>query len=149
MHLCFISFYYCAYVTSVVMRCGINSSRSYGNSSCCDRCCLAFSLLVFTLIQDSFTRCFKSNSPEPWNWNIYLFPLWCLGVVIRYGILFPLRGLTLLVGWLAFFAAFFPVHFLLKGQKMRSKIEVTYLISHLCQFLVVDVCMFICSHNMS
>lgn len=40
------------------------------------------------------------------------------------------RGLTLLVGWLAFFAAFFPVHFLLKGQKLRSKIEVTYLISH-------------------
>lgn len=45
-------------------------------------------------MQDSFTRCFKSNSPEPWNWNIYLFPLWCFGVVIRYGILFPLRYLS-------------------------------------------------------
>ncbi|CAL5072370.1 unnamed protein product [Urochloa decumbens] len=77
------------------------------------------------IVDDSFTRCFKSNSPEPWNWNIYLFPLWCLGVVIRYGILFPLRSLTLAIGWLAFFAAFFPVHFLLKGQdKLRSKIEV-------------------------
>ena len=41
--------------------------------------------------QDSFTRCFKSNSPEPWNWNIYLFPLWCCGVVFRYFILFPVR----------------------------------------------------------
>ncbi|KAF5758835.1 putative glycerol-3-phosphate 1-O-acyltransferase [Helianthus annuus] len=40
-------------------------------------------------MQDSFTRCFKSNPPEPWNWNVYLFPLWCLGVVVRYGILFP------------------------------------------------------------
>lgn len=41
--------------------------------------------------QDSFTRCFKSNPPEPWNWNVYLFPLWCCGVVIRYLILFPVR----------------------------------------------------------
>ncbi|KAM0846091.1 hypothetical protein ACQ4PT_055902 [Festuca glaucescens] len=76
------------------------------------------------IVDDSFTRCFKSNSPEPWNWNIYLFPLWCLGVVIRYGLLFPLRALTLLLGWLAFFAAFFPVHFLMKGQsKLKRKIE--------------------------
>ena len=42
-------------------------------------------------IQDSFTRCFKSNPPEPWNWNVYLFPLWCFGVVIRYFVLFPAR----------------------------------------------------------
>lgn len=41
--------------------------------------------------QDSFTRCFKSIPPEPWNWNIYLFPLWCFGVVIRYFVLFPGR----------------------------------------------------------
>ncbi|KAL4556021.1 hypothetical protein LXL04_038656 [Taraxacum kok-saghyz] len=43
------------------------------------------------IVDDSFTRCFKSNPPEPWNLNIYiyLFPLWCLGVVVRYGILFP------------------------------------------------------------
>lgn len=53
-----------------------------------------FYQLCFTHMQDSFTRCFKSNSPEPWNWNIYLFPLWCFGVVIRYGILFPLRYLS-------------------------------------------------------
>jgi glycerol-3-phosphate O-acyltransferase 3/4 len=59
--------------------------------------CLIMTLPVFALMQDSFTRCFKSNSPEPWNWNIYLFPLWCLGVVIRYGLLFPLRYLSLMV----------------------------------------------------
>jgi hypothetical protein len=41
-----------------------------------------------------------------------------------------LRSLTLAIGWLAFFAAFFPVHFLLKGQaKLRSKIEVRSFIS--------------------
>ncbi|KAI3441168.1 uncharacterized protein J3R85_002405 [Psidium guajava] len=43
------------------------------------------------IIDDSFTRCFKSNPPEPWNWNIYLFPLWCFGVLVRYLILFPAR----------------------------------------------------------
>ncbi|WZZ21746.1 hypothetical protein YC2023_123133 [Brassica napus] len=51
------------------------------------------------IIDDSFTRCFKSNPPEPWNWNIYLFPLWCFGVVVRYCILFPLRCLTLAFGF--------------------------------------------------
>ncbi|KAE8779901.1 glycerol-3-phosphate acyltransferase 4 [Hordeum vulgare] len=81
------------------------------------------------IVDDSFTRCFKSNSPEPWNWNIYLFPLWCLGVVIRYGLLFPLRFLTLVLGWMAFFTAFFPVHFLMNGKnKLKSKIEVSYFI---------------------
>lgn len=42
-------------------------------------------------MQDSFTRCFKSNAPEPWNWNVYLFPLWVMGVAVRYLILFPIR----------------------------------------------------------
>lgn len=49
------------------------------------------SFLILAACQDSFTRCFKSIPPEPWNWNVYLFPLWCLGVVVRYGFLFPLR----------------------------------------------------------
>jgi hypothetical protein len=47
------------------------------------------------------------------------------------------RGLTLLVGWLAFFAAFFPVHFLLKGQKMRSKIE-RKLVEMMCSVFVAS-----------
>lgn len=52
--------------------------------------------------QDSFTRCFKSNTPEPWNWNLYLAPLWCLGVIVRYGILFPIRSLFFLFGFFSF-----------------------------------------------
>ncbi|KAL0750912.1 hypothetical protein Bca101_032915 [Brassica carinata] len=67
------------------------------------------------IVDDSFTRCFKSNPPEPWNWNIYLFPLWCFGVVVRYCILFPLRCLTLAFGWFIFLSTFIPVHSLLKG----------------------------------
>jgi hypothetical protein len=54
------------------------------------------------IIDDSFTRCFKSNTPEPWNWNLYLAPLWCLGVIVRYGILFPIRSLFFLFGFFSF-----------------------------------------------
>ncbi|GMP37310.1 hypothetical protein CsSME_00009050 [Camellia sinensis var. sinensis] len=76
------------------------------------------------IVDDSFTRCFKSIPPEPWNWNVYLFPLWCLGVVVRYLILFPMRVLVLTIGWIVFLAAYFPVHVLLKGHdKLRKKLE--------------------------
>ena len=43
------------------------------------------------IVDDSFLRCFQSQSTDPWNWNIYLFPLWAVGMVVRYLILFPLR----------------------------------------------------------
>ncbi|OAY82101.1 Glycerol-3-phosphate acyltransferase 4, partial [Ananas comosus] len=90
------------------------------------------------IVDDSFTRCFKSNPPEPWNWNIYLFPLWCLGVVVRYGILFPLRVAVLAIGWIVFFSAFFPVHFLLKGYpKWRRKLE-RKLVEMMCSVFVAS-----------
>ncbi|XP_020256489.1 glycerol-3-phosphate acyltransferase 3-like isoform X1 [Asparagus officinalis] len=90
------------------------------------------------IIDDSFTRCFKSNPPEPWNWNIYLFPLWCLGVVVRYGILFPTRVFILAAGWILFFSAFFPVHFLLAGHnKWRRKIE-RKLVEMMCSIFVAS-----------
>ncbi|KAG0472495.1 hypothetical protein HPP92_017041 [Vanilla planifolia] len=86
--------------------------------------CPRLSEAAGAIVDDSFTRCFKSNSPEPWNWNVYLFPLWCLGVAIRYCILFPVRVSILAIGWLIFFAAFLPVHFLLTGtNKWRHYIE--------------------------
>ena len=43
------------------------------------------------IVDDSFLRCFKQASTEPWNWNAYLFPLWVVGLIVRYFILFPLR----------------------------------------------------------
>ena len=43
------------------------------------------------IVDDTFTKCFKSNAPDPWNWNAYLLPLWACGCVVRYGILFPVR----------------------------------------------------------
>lgn len=90
------------------------------------------------IVDDSFTRCFKSNSPEPWNWNIYLFPLWCLGVLIRYLILFPGRLITLLIGWILFFAGFLPVHFLLSDRSYwKRKIERT-LVEMMCSVFVAS-----------
>ncbi len=51
---------------------------------------------VSAVVDDSFNRCFMSTEAEDWNWNIYLFPGWLIGVIIRYCIAFPLR-LTALV----------------------------------------------------
>ncbi|KAK4405393.1 Glycerol-3-phosphate acyltransferase 9 [Sesamum angolense] len=90
------------------------------------------------IVDDSFTRCFKSNPPEPWNWNIYLFPLWCLGVVVRYGLLFPLRVIVLTIGWIIFLSCYFPVHFLLKGHdKLRKRLE-RGLVELICSFFVAS-----------
>ncbi|KAJ6310933.1 hypothetical protein OIU76_015619 [Salix suchowensis] len=90
------------------------------------------------IVDDSFTRCFKSNPPEPWNWNVYLFPLWCCGVVIRYGILFPVRVLVLAIGWIIFLSSYIPVHLLLKGHdKLRKKIERS-LVEVICMFFVAS-----------
>jgi len=55
---------------------------------------------------DSFHRCFEETMPVPWNWNIYLFPAWVGGILIRHLILFPARALALLLGHLMFFIAF-------------------------------------------
>jgi hypothetical protein len=43
------------------------------------------------VVDDSFLRCFQSAPSDNWNWNLYLFPLWCVGVVLRTFILFPIR----------------------------------------------------------
>lgn len=90
------------------------------------------------IVDDSFTRCFKSNPPEPWNWNIYLFPLWCLGVVVRYGLLFPSRAIVLTVGWIIFLSCYIPVHFLLKSHdRLRKKLE-RVLVELICSFFVAS-----------
>ncbi len=36
-------------------------------------------------------QCFTSMTPDPWNWNAYLWPTWALGVVLRQCVLLPLR----------------------------------------------------------
>ncbi|KAL1366364.1 hypothetical protein HN51_014202 [Arachis hypogaea] len=90
------------------------------------------------IVDDSFLRCFKSIRSEPWNWNVYLFPLWCFGVVIRYLILFPARVLLLSFGWMIFLSAFIPVHLLLKrDNSVRKNIE-RCLVEMICGFFVAS-----------
>ncbi|CAM8938005.1 unnamed protein product [Rhodiola kirilowii] len=90
------------------------------------------------IVDDSFTRCFKSNSSEPWNWNVYLFPIWCCGVIIRYLILFPARVIVLTVGWIIFLSLWIPLQYLLKGHpKLRMKLE-RGLVELLCSFFVAS-----------
>ncbi|KAF5796614.1 putative glycerol-3-phosphate 1-O-acyltransferase [Helianthus annuus] len=96
-------------------------------------------LETLPLPNDSFTRCFKSNPPKPWNWNIYLFPLWCLGVVVRYGILFQ-RSMVLIltIGWIIFLPCYIPVHVLLQGHnKLRKRLE-RALVESICSFFVAS-----------
>ncbi|GAA0149835.1 acyltransferase [Lithospermum erythrorhizon] len=75
---------------------------------------------------------------EPWNWNIYLFPLWCMGIIVRYGILFPSRVIVLVIGWMIFLSSYIPVHILLKGHdKLRKKLE-RCLVELICCFFVAS-----------
>lgn len=88
------------------------------------------------LVDDSFLRCFKSCPPDPWNWNVYLFPLWCLGVVVRHCVLFPIRLAVLLLGFVVFLLGFAVVGLALKGQQRRRAER--WLVQFLCQMFVVS-----------
>eukprot|EP00042_Codosiga_hollandica_P051595 m.636609 g.636609 ORF g.636609 m.636609 type:complete len:464 (+) comp58311_c0_seq7:4551-5942(+) len=57
-------------------------------------------------VADSFTACFESKPRERWNFNIYLFILWFLGVVLRYCVLFPIRFAIVLIGFLGMIVLF-------------------------------------------
>lgn len=61
---------------------------------------------ISNMVDDSFNRCFEETFPDPWNWNVYLYPAWLLGVVVRYLVLFPARLLALLLGNILFFLCF-------------------------------------------
>ncbi|CAG9466666.1 unnamed protein product [Pedinophyceae sp. YPF-701] len=75
------------------------------------------------LIDDSFWRCFEHNHADSWNWNVYLFPLWCCGVILRYFVLFPLRLLGLLTCFTGFLVSFFTVHVLVRNKKLRRRLQ--------------------------
>ena len=59
-----------------------------------------------SIVDDSFWKCFEDPDDVGWNWNFYLFPIWCIGVLTRYIILFPIRLLFLILGVLIFFIGF-------------------------------------------
>ncbi|KDD75566.1 hypothetical protein H632_c615p1 [Helicosporidium sp. ATCC 50920] len=83
------------------------------------------------IVDDSFSRCFTSSNDEPWNWNLYLMPLWGLGLAVRYLILFPIRLALVLVGFLVFIVSFAVVGWTMQGQaRMRAERR---LVQFMCQ----------------
>jgi glycerol-3-phosphate O-acyltransferase 3/4 len=90
------------------------------------------------LVDDSFLRCFKTAVEDPWNWNLYLFPLWALGVAVRNLVLFPLRLLILLLGGAFFALGFAVVGLVLQCQPERRKQAERWLIQFLCQVFIIS-----------
>ncbi|KAL4452735.1 hypothetical protein ABPG75_008397 [Micractinium tetrahymenae] len=88
------------------------------------------------IVDDSFLRCFKTLPDDPWNWNAYLFPLWLMGVVVRNCILFPLRLIMLLLGFVIFVLGFAVVGLLFKGHRLKQAER--WLVQFLCRMFVVS-----------
>eukprot|EP01112_Ceratiomyxa_fruticulosa_P006608 TRINITY_DN1743_c0_g1_i1.p1 TRINITY_DN1743_c0_g1~~TRINITY_DN1743_c0_g1_i1.p1 ORF type:complete len:482 (+),score=84.44 TRINITY_DN1743_c0_g1_i1:201-1646(+) len=74
------------------------------------------------IVEDEFTKCFTSPQHDSWNWNLYLFPAWIMGIFIRFCVLFPLRLLLLLLGTSVFAIAFITVSFV-KNTSRRSVLQ--------------------------
>jgi len=89
------------------------------------------------VVDDSFLRCFQEAPSDPWNWNVYLFPLWLIGLMVRHLILFPVRLVLLMGCFLLFFTLFFPIHYLVKDLQKRARWERT-LVQFQCQAFVAS-----------
>lgn len=85
-----------------------------------------FLIAHFSKKQDSFTKCFSSHKYVNWNWNIYLFPVWLLGVCVRYCVLFPLRLLCLIAGSSFVFTLFPIVSIFAPGKAARERYQVRH-----------------------
>jgi glycerol-3-phosphate O-acyltransferase 3/4 len=71
------------------------------------------------IVEDDFTKCFQRPRLHSWNWTVYLFPVWLLGLFMRYCILFPLR-LVILIGGCLIFAIYFAVVSMIKNKDKRE-----------------------------
>ena len=76
------------------------------------------------IIDDTFNKCFTFTDTPAWNWNFYLFPMWCVGVLIRYLVLFPLRLTFVVLATILFLVTFTAVHsFAPNRNNFRVKLE--------------------------
>ena len=74
------------------------------------------------IIDDTFNACFAFSDNTAWNWNFYLFPLWCFGVALRYLVLFPIRLTWIVTCTLLFILFFTIIHNVTRG-KLRANLE--------------------------
>ena len=68
-------------------------------------------------VQDDFSRCFQSAHSPAWNWNLYLYPLWLLGVLTRYLVLLPLRCLCIALGALLWLSLLLVIRLLVPAAR--------------------------------
>jgi len=54
------------------------------------------------IVRDSFTQCFTNYKRIPWDFEFYLWPMRYTSIVIRYGILLPIRAAIMLLSMLLF-----------------------------------------------
>ena len=78
---------------------------------------------VASAVDDSFSCCFESQPYEPWNWNFYLFPLWCVGFVVRYVFLFPVRLVSLILGMLLCLILWSIADVVITNNTKRKEVE--------------------------
>jgi glycerol-3-phosphate O-acyltransferase 3/4 len=85
------------------------------------------------------TKTTQLSKADPWNWNLYLFPLWAGGVLLRYAVLFPLRLALLIVGFLIFALAFFVITPLATARSpSRRAAWQRGLVKFMCQIFVAS-----------
>ncbi|KAG2502083.1 hypothetical protein HYH03_000575 [Edaphochlamys debaryana] len=78
---------------------------------------------VSAMVDDSFNKCFTSTRPEPWNWNIYLWPIWVVGVILRYLVLFPIRALMILLGFNSLMGCFLLLELALPKGPFKMRVQ--------------------------
>eukprot|EP00798_Chlamydomonas_sp_ICE-L_P011855 gene11855-14960_t len=76
-----------------------------------------------SMVDDSFLRCFTTNTHEPWNHEWYLWPFWAMGVVFRHLILLPLRLCVLVLSILTLVIVLFTVSAILKNSPKKKHVE--------------------------
>eukprot|EP00038_Savillea_parva_P008186 m.175293 g.175293 ORF g.175293 m.175293 type:complete len:520 (+) comp13966_c0_seq1:71-1630(+) len=53
---------------------------------------------VDAILRDSFTKCFESKDRVKWDNTFYLFPVYWVGIFLRYFVLFPFRLVIVILG---------------------------------------------------
>jgi glycerol-3-phosphate O-acyltransferase 3/4 len=73
-----------------------------------------------SIVKGNFSECFAPKPPPAWNFNLFLFVLWGIGVIIRYFILLPLRIIWFILGSTVFLGFYFTFFFLPESGKWRD-----------------------------
>ncbi|KAJ5072051.1 acyltransferase-like [Anaeramoeba ignava] len=80
------------------------------------------------IVDDQFSRAFKKKNYKPWNFEKYLYPVWILGVLFRYLVLFPLRVLIWVGGFFLIAVIFIIGSLILMKNKQKKLKFQTYMI---------------------